>query len=156
MICIICLNHPTNLASIDSCHHEFCYDCIVKWKMTNNLKCPLCRNIFSRIYLSNKRVLRSNTRCMRVEELNKKIRKLADKITDNSKCNEYKIKHTNKLFKLLYNNIWFFYNKNKNSTNKLLKSIVNDTIDIMEKNQNFDFKEGRIWLWKFKDKLNIK
>ena len=159
MICTICLNPPINLANIDSCNHKFCYNCIIKWKMANNCnnhKCPLCRNIFSHIYLSNKRVTRSKTRNTRLEKLNKKIRILSDKITDDNKCDEYKIKHINKLFKVLYDNIWFFYNKNKDSTNKLLKYIVNDTIDSIEKNQKFVFREGRMWLWKFKDKLNIK
>jgi hypothetical protein len=51
--CSICANEQDANASIDSCKHTFCEDCIVKWSKNEN-SCPLCRKKFHEITFDNK------------------------------------------------------------------------------------------------------
>ncbi len=51
--CSICADEKDANASIDSCAHKFCEDCIVKWSETEN-SCPLCRKKFYEIKFNNK------------------------------------------------------------------------------------------------------
>ena len=44
----ICLDNPNKIANIDTCKHEFCLDCIVKWSKVSNT-CPLCQARFEKI-----------------------------------------------------------------------------------------------------------
>ena len=49
-ICSICVSEPTatDLASINGCHHVFCFDCIEQWAYKEN-SCPLCKARFNEI-----------------------------------------------------------------------------------------------------------
>jgi hypothetical protein len=40
--CPICLDLIINAASIKSCKHEFCYDCLTQWTNKSS-QCPLCK-----------------------------------------------------------------------------------------------------------------
>ena len=42
MLCPICLNPITNRSVLDTCLHEFCYECISSWSQQHN-HCPTCR-----------------------------------------------------------------------------------------------------------------
>eukprot|EP00545_Synedropsis_sp_CCMP1620_P004939 CAMPEP_0119004258 /NCGR_PEP_ID=MMETSP1176-20130426/1042_1 /TAXON_ID=265551 /ORGANISM="Synedropsis recta cf, Strain CCMP1620" /LENGTH=460 /DNA_ID=CAMNT_0006955943 /DNA_START=661 /DNA_END=2043 /DNA_ORIENTATION=+ len=48
--CCICMCDPDDgeLATIDGCDHEFCFNCIEKWSERENT-CPLCKVRFQRI-----------------------------------------------------------------------------------------------------------
>lgn len=41
-ICVICLNEATNKINLDCCKHEFCFECIKKWRKIKST-CPVCR-----------------------------------------------------------------------------------------------------------------
>jgi hypothetical protein len=46
--CIICLETIKIRGEIDSCLHQFCFDCIIKWsKVTNS--CPVCKRDFVKV-----------------------------------------------------------------------------------------------------------
>lgn len=47
-MCVICMSTVKNKANIDSCKHEFCRKCIVKWAETEN-SCPCCRKKFNKV-----------------------------------------------------------------------------------------------------------
>mmetsp|Transcript_28857 Transcript_28857/g.40798 ORF Transcript_28857/g.40798 Transcript_28857/m.40798 type:complete len:380 (-) Transcript_28857:1295-2434(-) len=53
--CIICLcdPDPEDLAKINGCDHQFCFDCIEQWSERENT-CPLCKNRFTKIDRVNK------------------------------------------------------------------------------------------------------
>lgn len=48
--CCICLEEPDDheAASINGCHHVFCFGCIEKWAAREN-SCPLCKSRFTKI-----------------------------------------------------------------------------------------------------------
>ena len=52
-ICTICfeeLGKHRKIASIDSCQHQFCRKCILKWSESNKAcTCPLCRKTFTSV-----------------------------------------------------------------------------------------------------------
>ena len=50
--CIICMENMKEEATLDTCRHVFCYDCIVKWSKTENT-CPLCKARFHKIVCKN-------------------------------------------------------------------------------------------------------
>ena len=54
--CCICMCdvEPNDLASINSCSHQFCFGCIEKWSEREN-KCPLCKVRFTKIDRVNKK-----------------------------------------------------------------------------------------------------
>ncbi|OMJ78627.1 hypothetical protein SteCoe_21504 [Stentor coeruleus] len=52
--CGICLNEITIQGVINSCRHEFCFDCISKWSDIEN-KCPVCKVRFLTITSEFKR-----------------------------------------------------------------------------------------------------
>eukprot|EP00594_Rhizosolenia_setigera_P002700 CAMPEP_0178954156 /NCGR_PEP_ID=MMETSP0789-20121207/8830_1 /TAXON_ID=3005 /ORGANISM="Rhizosolenia setigera, Strain CCMP 1694" /LENGTH=587 /DNA_ID=CAMNT_0020635519 /DNA_START=159 /DNA_END=1922 /DNA_ORIENTATION=- len=53
--CPICLDDPSEseVATIDGCHHHFCFPCIEKWADRENT-CPLCKERFTNIERVNK------------------------------------------------------------------------------------------------------
>ena len=54
--CPICLEEivAADIATIDSCDHVFCRDCVTQWSETHNI-CPLCRTRFNTIESSGVR-----------------------------------------------------------------------------------------------------
>lgn len=48
MNCGICFEDLKTQGEIDSCNHNFCFDCIKKWSDSSNT-CPVCRKRFSNI-----------------------------------------------------------------------------------------------------------
>jgi hypothetical protein len=50
----MCDVEPNDLASINSCSHQFCFGCIDKWAEREN-KCPLCKLRFTKIDRVNKK-----------------------------------------------------------------------------------------------------
>ena len=46
--CSICWNEVTERGTIDSCDHQFCYECIQRWSKESNT-CPCCRTRFNTI-----------------------------------------------------------------------------------------------------------
>ena len=46
--CSICWNEVTERGTIDSCDHQFCYECIKTWSKESNT-CPCCRTRFNTI-----------------------------------------------------------------------------------------------------------
>ena len=46
--CAICLGTVEKAGKIDSCIHEFCFECILKWSKVTN-KCPICTKKFKSI-----------------------------------------------------------------------------------------------------------
>ena len=52
-ICSICLNDMRNKTHLDCCVHEFCYDCIKKWRLIKST-CPICRKFIRTIKKSVK------------------------------------------------------------------------------------------------------
>lgn len=54
--CIICLCEPDDddLAKINGCDHQFCFECIEKWSERENT-CPLCKERFTEIDRVNER-----------------------------------------------------------------------------------------------------
>ena len=171
MNCVICLKaNITNLASINSCDHTFCYKCIKKWYKTNystNNKCPLCRKPFNTIQKIKKRkinkkkqytyeppTLRSHTKNKRNTELIRKIQVIIEKLNyiingDDEEFENAPL-YLHELFTLLYKNIWFF-NDHQNNNNTLLNMLIYDVLDKVDAN---DFKEAGIWKWKFNNILN--
>lgn len=49
--CCICLEDipPIDLARINGCDHNFCFECIKKWGTEHENKCPLCKARFTQI-----------------------------------------------------------------------------------------------------------
>lgn len=47
-ICAICREGLSEVGTIDSCPHLFCFTCIKKWSQTENT-CPMCKERFTRI-----------------------------------------------------------------------------------------------------------
>ncbi|KAF9363829.1 hypothetical protein BGX34_003207 [Mortierella sp. NVP85] len=43
--CVICLNTCEDRTVLATCHHEFCFHCILQWSMVSR-SCPLCVQIF--------------------------------------------------------------------------------------------------------------
>lgn len=46
--CAICLGSIKIQGTINSCSHDFCFECIEKWSKTQNT-CPLCIKRFNKI-----------------------------------------------------------------------------------------------------------
>lgn len=46
--CIICLETIKVRGEIDSCPHQFCFDCILKWSKVTNT-CPVCKRNFLKV-----------------------------------------------------------------------------------------------------------
>lgn len=46
--CSICLNEVAERGTLDSCDHQFCYECIKTWSKESNT-CPCCRTRFNTI-----------------------------------------------------------------------------------------------------------
>lgn len=46
--CSICLEEPHNISNINTCKHQFCFDCISRWSKVANT-CPLCQVRFEKI-----------------------------------------------------------------------------------------------------------
>ncbi|KAF9135101.1 hypothetical protein BGW39_004733 [Mortierella sp. 14UC] len=44
--CTICLNTYEDRAVLESCHHEFCFSCIIQWSTLSHT-CPLCIRPFT-------------------------------------------------------------------------------------------------------------
>jgi len=62
--CAICLGKVSRTmgAVINSCSHEFCFECIGEWANVSN-KCPLCKGTFTRISSSGQvRIVQSPTK----------------------------------------------------------------------------------------------
>lgn len=55
--CSICLNTISTLASPNTCGHDFCKECLMKWTTNYTNQCPLCKKEFFSIisYEHNKR-----------------------------------------------------------------------------------------------------
>ena len=58
--CAICFDLVEFQGCLDSCKHQFCFDCVERWaevlfKQTTN-KCPLCKQAFSVITRKKRRV----------------------------------------------------------------------------------------------------
>lgn len=53
--CCICMSDPEpgEVATIDGCDHNFCFNCIEKWSERENT-CPLCKSRFKKINRVNK------------------------------------------------------------------------------------------------------
>ena len=68
--CCICFEEPisSQLASIDSCSHKFCFKCIKKWSSRKNI-CPLCKAHFSTISVVNKALNHKKRRRVNAKEL---------------------------------------------------------------------------------------
>jgi hypothetical protein len=58
--CAICLEQYTNPYELD-CSHTFCYDCIQKSLISNNILCPLCRCQISNSNISKLNLVLSHT-----------------------------------------------------------------------------------------------
>ncbi|KAF9105832.1 hypothetical protein BGX27_009421 [Mortierella sp. AM989] len=43
--CVICLNTCEDRTVLETCHHEFCFHCILQWSMISH-SCPLCIQVF--------------------------------------------------------------------------------------------------------------
>ncbi|KAG0292742.1 hypothetical protein BGZ98_002476, partial [Dissophora globulifera] len=43
--CVICLNPCEDRTALVTCHHEFCFHCILQWSMISH-SCPLCVQTF--------------------------------------------------------------------------------------------------------------
>jgi hypothetical protein len=76
-ICGICLCEIAVQGIVDSCKHEFCFDCISRWSEVINIqienKCPVCKARFLRITSEFKR---KQYRCQR---LKKKVNYVSNK-----------------------------------------------------------------------------
>ena len=61
--CCICMSKPGHreLASIDGCNHQYCFNCIAKWAETENT-CPLCKKRFSQINRVHPITMHPNTK----------------------------------------------------------------------------------------------
>jgi hypothetical protein len=59
--CSICIDDLKEPASLDSCSHSFCFECITEWAKTMNT-CPLCRERFHKINCKTKRVVKVRNR----------------------------------------------------------------------------------------------
>ena len=55
--CSICLNTISTLASPNTCNHDFCKECLIKWTTECTNQCPLCKKEFFSVisYEHNKR-----------------------------------------------------------------------------------------------------
>lgn len=72
--CSICMNQPGRfqVSAIDSCVHEFCFDCISTWSQTEN-SCPLCKQRFTQVSRVHKARKCSNlTNTLVVEDRNQR------------------------------------------------------------------------------------
>lgn len=49
--CVICFTQPeaSKLASLNSCSHQFCFECIKEWATKSANTCPLCKAKFVKI-----------------------------------------------------------------------------------------------------------
>eukprot|EP01080_Neovahlkampfia_damariscottae_P000991 gene991-9897_t len=52
--CTICMEKINELATINGCEHQFCFDCIKQWSTKSNT-CPLCRKRFTKIESEKKK-----------------------------------------------------------------------------------------------------
>jgi len=50
-ICSICFSEmePDSIASLESCPHQFCFECIKQWGSNCANTCPLCKKRFNSI-----------------------------------------------------------------------------------------------------------
>jgi len=74
--CAICLDSIRVQGIIDSCKHDFCYDCILKWSSSSNT-CPLCKKRFHSVTKKEVPVGKSKKRPHEGEMKAKKKRKLS-------------------------------------------------------------------------------
>ena len=53
--CVVCLEdlEPCKRVVIDSCKHEYCYQCIKKWTSESSNECPLCKLRITNITYQN-------------------------------------------------------------------------------------------------------
>lgn len=65
--CSICADEKDANASIDSCSHNFCEECIVTWSKTEN-SCPLCRKKFHEITIDKNKIIKVEDKKQEVPE----------------------------------------------------------------------------------------
>jgi hypothetical protein len=55
--CIICMEEMTGKkkSKLNSCNHEFCFDCINKWATEKSNKCPVCKTRFTEIHCKDEK-----------------------------------------------------------------------------------------------------
>ena len=143
--CVICFNKLQTAKKLD-CNHEFCLVCIINNLKYSN-KCPLCRRTITKKEIRKIYNSQIFTKSKTIDKRNDELKSIlllylreADELLDENKCI---INTINKIYKLIYNNLWFL-KKNNQLTETLIKKL-NEFI-------NCGWEEGKIWKYKLKKK----
>ena len=159
--CPICMNNIENPCSI-GCRHLFCKTCIVTWlsldDMLNSHKCPVCRRNYIGLFEIEEKLIKSKYKTRSSTMSWRGIRlymEAFDKIHRIENLHmESRIAMINELFALLYDN------KEVLLHNKFvgMRIISESFLDIIKKkldefSLNENFKEAKIWKFKFRNVL---
>jgi len=156
--CPICLDTFKNPYSI-GCSHIFCKGCIIKW-LDNNNTCPVCRQNFIGNFpipmtlITSKYKTRKITEYWRGFKTYVKIHQMMDVYYNEIHGTENSCIYMNDIFKYIYENRWIF-NSNRIVYNGFggdrFKKVLKDKLKEFSKHPNF--KESKIWQYKFRDIL---
>ena len=153
--CPICLDTLKQPFSI-GCSHIFCKICITKW-LDEKDSCPVCRKDYVGSFpipielITSKYKTRKITEYWRTFKIYVELQKMMEEYNNyhgsiNNKCNRM-----DKILKFIYENKWIF------KTNKIklwgydFRKVLKQKIEEFSINENY--KEGKIWKYKFRDIL---
>ena len=156
--CPICLDNFKRPYSI-GCSHIFCMNCINKWLEDNNT-CPVCRQKYVRRFPIPIALIKAKYKTRKITEYWRgfkafvKIQQMLDEHQDINGIENSCI-YLNEILKYIYENRWILNSNNKTVYNwcggDRFKNILKDRLKHFSKNPNF--KEGKIWEYKFRDIL---
>ena len=153
--CPICLDTLKQPFSI-GCSHICCKICITKW-LDEKDSCPVCRKDYVGSFpipielITSKYKTRKITEYWRTFKIYVELQKMMEEYNNyhgsiNNKCNRM-----DKILKFIYENKWIF------KTNKIklwgydFRKVLKQKIEEFSINENY--KEGKIWKYKFRDIL---
>lgn len=146
--CVICLDKFQTKKKLQ-CDHNFCTKCIAI-NLNHSNKCPLCRkkinkyNIFKIIYarVLTKPIEKSNDNIIELTDILRLFITRAEKTKNRNK----KLKLINKIYLLIYNNIWYL-EEHEVFSDTLIKKLY--------EYKDKGWRKAPQWISKFKKKINL-
>lgn len=167
--CIICFKNKNDMIEL-TCKHEFCFKCLKKGVSIYNLeKCPLCRQIiinkditYIQNYIKKKNIVKRNyitrnsTLNHKKKYINETLRNLALQFkwnNHNRKINiKYNIRILEDMCSFIYKNVWYIKKDNELQRNDKEEHYICSIIRCIKGfTKTYNWKNGNIWLYKFKE-----
>ena len=153
--CPICLDTFKNPHSI-GCSHIFCKKCINKW-LDEKDSCPVCRKDYVGYFpipielITSKYKTRKITEYWRTFKTYVELQKMMEDYNNYQGSINNKCRRMDKILKFIYENKWIFKTTKIKLWGYDFRKVLKQKIDEFSTNENY--KEGKIWKYKFRDIL---